>query len=172
VNGHVYPEVDGKLRETFRQPLQLFRNLGGGKFREIPGTSGLQAIPPQSARGASFADFDNDGDVDAVVSVMDGPPLLLENRDGNRSNWLRLALTGTKANRMGIGVKVKVIAGSSTQFSTAMAGGSYLSSNDPRLHFGLGSAAEASVEITWPGGTTQRISPVKANSQIDVMEPR
>jgi hypothetical protein len=132
----------------------------------------LRALPPQSARGSSFADFDNDGDLDAVVSVMDGPPLLLENRDGNRSNWLRLTLRGTKSNRMGIGARVRVTAGSVTQVTTAMAGGSYLSSNDPRLHFGLGSATQASVEITWPGGTTQRISSVKGNSQLEIVEPR
>lgn len=171
-NGHVYPEVDGKLREKFREPLQLFRNLGSGKFREISSDAGLHTIQPQSARGASFADYDNDGDLDVVVSVMDATPLLLENHDGNHGNWLRLMLRGTKANRMAVGAKVKVITGSGVQYGFVSAGGSYLSSNDPRSHFGLGPATDATVEIRWPGGSTQRISGVKANSQLTIEQPR
>jgi hypothetical protein len=171
-NGHVYPEVDGKSQERFRQPLQLLRNLGGGKFKDISGNAGLRSLPAQSARGASFADFDNDGDLDVVVSVLDGPPLLLENRQGNKSNWLGISLKGTKANRMGVGARVKVTSGSVVQYGFMGAGGSYLSSNDPRLHFGLGSATEAAIEITWPGGQVQNISSVRANTFLIVEQPR
>ena len=170
-NGHVYPEVDGKIRETFRQPLQLLRNLGAGKFRDVSSASGLSSVPPQSSRGASFADFDNDGDLDMAISVMDGTPLLLENREGNRGNWLRLRLTGTRANRMAVGATVKVTTGSVVQYQRVRAGGSYLSSSDQRLHLGLGSAREASVEITWPGGATQQLGPVQANSQLEIRQP-
>jgi len=170
VNGHVYPEVDGAIQETFRQPLQLFRNLGNGKFREVSEQSGLRALPPQSARGGSFADFDNDGDLDIVVSVMDGKPLLLENTGGNRANWLRLRLVGEKSNRMAVGARVKITAGGATQYATLRAGESYLSSNDTRLHFGLGTALEAKVEVRWPGAGWETITGVKANQSIDVRQ--
>lgn len=168
-NGHVYPEVDGAIQEAFRQPLQLFRNLGDGKFREVSAEAGLRSLPAQSARGGSFADFDNDGDLDVVVSVMDGRPMLLENVGGNRANWLRIRLIGEKCNRMAVGGRVKVIAGGMTRYATMRAGGSYLSSNDPRLHFGLGAATTAVVEVMWPGGGTEKII-VKANQAVDLRQ--
>jgi enediyne biosynthesis protein E4 len=171
-NGHVYPEVDGKLREKFRQPMQLLRNIGSGKFQDFSTQAGFGQIPPQSARSAAFADFDNDGDLDVVVSVMDGVPLLLENRGGSKSNWLRIRLTGTKSNRMGVGARVKVTAGALTQVQTMYAGGSYLSSNDPRLHFGVGTASRADVEVTWPGGGSQRLTGIRTNQQIEIVQGR
>jgi len=170
-NGHVYPEVDAKLTERFRQPLLLFRNLGTGKFREVSGESRLQAIAPQSARAASFADFDNDGDLDVVVSVMDGVPLLLENREGNHGHWLRLKPRGAPSNRMGVGARVKVTAGSNVQYGFMTAGGSYLSSNDPRLHFGLGTATGAVVEIIWPDGQTQRVEAARVDTELTIEQP-
>src|SRR5262249_20199137 len=142
VNGHVYPEVDGAINETFRQPLQLFRNLGGGKFREVSAEAGLRALARQSARGGSFADFDNDGDLDVVVSVMDGKPMLLENVNGNRGNWLRVELTGEKCNRMAVGGRGKRGAGGVRQNATVPGGGGYLSSQNPRVPFWLGSAPQ------------------------------
>ncbi|MFN3323826.1 MAG: CRTAC1 family protein [Bryobacteraceae bacterium] len=169
-NGHVYPEVDGALRETYRQPMQLFRNLGNGKLRDWSREAGLLAIPPESARGGSYADFDNDGDLDVVISVMDGKPLLLENVGGNRANWLRITLQGEKCNRMAVGARVKVTAEGVTQYATVRAGGSYLSSNDPRLHFGLAKAVEAEIEVNWPGGGTERISAVKANQAVRISQ--
>jgi enediyne biosynthesis protein E4 len=170
VNGHVYPEVDGAIQETFRQPLQLFRNLGNGKFREVSRQSRLRAVPPQSGRGGSFADFDNDGDLDVVVSVMNDKPILLENVGGNRANWLRLCLVGGKCNRMAVGARVKIIAGGVTQYASVRAGESYLSSNDTRLHFGIGDSSAADVEIKWPGGGSERIAQVKANQSIEIRQ--
>lgn len=170
-NGHVYPEVDGKIDESFRQPLQLFRNMKNGKFTEVSGPTGLLALPPTSARGGAVADFDNDGDMDIIVSVMDGKPILLENRGSGGNNWLRLVLRGTKSNRMGVGARIKVITGTFEQHAGQRAGESYLSSNDPRPLFGLGDAKEANVEIVWPSGKRQTLASVKANQEIKITEP-
>jgi enediyne biosynthesis protein E4 len=171
-NGHVYPEVEGVLQEKFRQPMQLFRNSGAGKFREASTDAGFDKLAPQSARAASFADFDNDGDLDILVSVMDGKPLLLENVGGNKSNWLRVQLTGTKANRMAVGARVKVTVGPLTQYETVRAGSSYLSSSDPRLHFGLGGATHADVEVSWPGGGSTKTTRAKANQIVNIQQDR
>jgi hypothetical protein len=171
-NGHVYPEVDRGSRERYRQPLQLFRNLANGKFTEVSKATGLAAIPPQSARGGAYCDYDNDGDLDVVVSVMDAKPQLLRNGGGNSRNWLSLKLTGTKSNRMAIGARIKLTAGGTTQYASVRAGGSYLSSDDPRVHFGLGSATSATAEILWPSGTHQVVENIKSNQYIAVAEPR
>lgn len=170
VNGHVYPEVDALGREKYRQPLQLFRNLANGKFKDVSTETGLAALPPQSARGGSYADFDNDGDLDFVVSIMDGKPQLLENTGRPRNRWLRIQLTGVRCNRMAVGAKVKVVADAAAQYHSVRAGGSYLSSNDPRLHFGMGGAAEADVEVTWPGGATEKIGKVKTNQSLTIRQ--
>lgn len=153
-NGHVYPEVDGVIRESFRQPLQLLRNAGRGSFTDHSAQAGISAFR-QSARGGAYADFDNDGDLDLAISVMDAKPLLLENQGGNRTNWIRLELEGTRANRMAVGARVKLTSGGVTQYATVRAGESYLSSSDVRLHFGLGAATTADVEVQWPGGKTE-----------------
>lgn len=170
-NGHVYPEVNGRLRETFRQPPQLFRNMGAGKFRDVSAAAGFTAATQLAARGASFGDFNNDGQLDALVSVMDSKPVLLENSGGG-GNWLKVRLVGSSDNRSAVGARVKVTAAGQTQFASVRSGGSYLSSNDPRLHFGLGPATTADLEITWPGGAVQRLSNVKANQQIDARQIR
>ncbi len=171
-NGHVYPEVDGKINERYRQPLQLFRNRGkGGKFGEVTREVGLGALPPQSSRGGAYADFDNDGDLDFAVSTMDGKPMLIENTGGNRDAWLRVRLEGGRANRMGVGARVKVTAGGQSSTQALRAGESYLSSNDPRLHFGLGSATEADVEVTWPGGQTQTTKGVSVRRELFLRQP-
>ena len=105
-----------------------------------------------------------------MVSVIDGKPLLLENRGTGRANWLRVRLAGTQSNRMAIGARVKVKAGTLTRYATMRAGESYLSSNDPRLHFGLGSETTADIEVTWLGGQTQLVSGVKANTEIKILQ--
>lgn len=166
-NGHVYPEVDGRLRETYRQPLLLLRNLGNGKFTDVSAIAGLRTLNPVAARGGSFADFDNDGAVDLVISVIDGPPLLLRNSAARNpsTRWLRLKLEGVKSNRSGIGARVRVTAGGLTQTASLRAGESYLSSNDPRLHFGLGAADTADVEVSWPSGVRTRHSRLTASRE-------
>jgi len=170
-NGHVYPEVEGKLgRETYREPLLLFRNQGHGKFREIGETVGLRALPIHSARAAAYCDYDNDGDLDIVVSNIDEVPQVLRNDGGNRENWLEMRLVGTRSNRDAIGALVKVSSGDLVQWDRVRTGGSYISGNDPRLHFGLDQAQSADVEIRWPSGGTERLEHVPANQILTIKE--
>ncbi len=170
-NGHVYPEVDGKLSETYRQPLQLFRNTGAGKFREVSRETGLSAMPWRSARGGAYCDYDNDGDIDILVSNIDDRPQLLQNIGGNRGNWLELKLIGTKSNRDAIGARVKLESGSLVQYDHVRAGGSFLSNNDPRLHFGLGTRSMVDrIEIQWPSGKVERLSGIRANRIVSIQE--
>lgn len=169
-NGHVYPEVDGKIAETYRQPLQLFRNIGGGKFREVSQEVGLRALPMRSARGGAICDYNNDGSVDVVVSNIDDRPQLLMNK-GGKGNWLELKLVGTKSNRSAIGAQVKLTAATLTQYDHVRAGGSFLSGNDLRLHFGLGPNTKADrIEIRWPNGAAQVLENVTANQILTIKE--
>jgi hypothetical protein len=171
-NGHVYPEVEGRLgRETYREPLLLFRNLGHGKFREVGEATGLRSLPLHSARGAAYADYDNDGDLDIVVSNIDEKPQVLRNDGTNRASWLEMRLKGgARSNRDAIGALVKVRSGELTQWDRVRTGGSYISGNDPRLHFGLGEAKEADLEIQWPSGSTERLEHVAANRIFTIEE--
>lgn len=164
INGHVYPEIDGRINQTYRQPLQLLENIGKGKFREASEQTGLTRLPRRSGRGGAYCDFDNDGNVDIVVSNIDDPPMVLRNEGGNRNNWIELSLAGTASNRGAIGAKVKVSAGDLVQYDHVRAGGSFLSSNDPRLHFGLGLHKRVdSIEIHWPSGRSERYLDMDVN---------
>ncbi len=170
-NGHVYPEVDGKIGERYRQPLQLFRNIRNGKFRDISTDSGLSTLPWRSARGGAYCDFDNDGDIDLLISNIDDRPQLLENVGGNRARWIELKLIGTKSNRDAIGAQVKIQAGDLVQYDHVRAGGSFLSNNDPRLHFGLGDHGVIdAIEILWPSGRKERLTGIKSNQIVALKE--
>ncbi len=170
-NGHVYPEMGERSKESYREPLQLFRNLHNGKFTEVSEAAGLRALPLKSARGGAYCDYDNDGDLDILVSNIDDTPQLLENEGGNANHWLELKLVGTKSNRDAIGAKVKLTAGDLVQYDRVRAGGSYISGNDLRLHFGLANHATAdSLEITWPSGTKQRLNAVKSDQILTIRE--
>ena len=170
-NGHVYPEVDGKLKETYKEPMQLFRNLGNGKFQEVSKEAGLWAMPPRSSRGGAVADYDNDGDIDILVTPIEDKPVLLENTGGNRNHWLTMRLMGVKGNRDAIGAKVRVVTAGGVQYDRPRAGDSFMSSRDPRLHFGLGAHTKADViEIRWPGGREERIENVAADQFITIRE--
>jgi hypothetical protein len=161
-NGHVTDNValyDTRL--AYRQADLLYRNLGGGHFREVSAESGEAFRIQHVGRGLAVADFDNDGDLDIVVTDCGGRPLLLRNDGGNRNHWIALSARGRESNRFGVGAKVRVTSGGRTQLREVNPYGSYLSTSDMRLFFGLGSATVARVEIEWPSGKKQAIDGVR-----------
>jgi hypothetical protein len=121
-------------------------------------------------RGTAVADYDNDGDLDLLVTTVAARPRLLRNDGGNQHNWLQIMLVG-KMHPDALGTRVAVEAGGVRQVQERQSGGSYLSSHDPRLHFGLGRATEAHVEITWPSGQTQTLVNIAAGQVLRVEEP-
>ena len=156
-NGHVYPDVDRTGTSTYRQRNQLFRNVGRGRFRHITTDVAGPLLVEQSSRGAAFGDYDNDGDLDILVSVIDGRPILLRN-DSSGGHWITLRLEGTASNRSAIGARVTIQAGARRQVAEVRSGGSYISHNDLRVHFGLGTATAAErVTIRWPTGDVERL---------------
>jgi hypothetical protein len=169
-NGHVYPQVDqiaGGVR--YAEPLQLFRNKGDGTFEDV--SQAFAGIPDASRRGAAFGDLDNDGDIDIVVLNMDGPPQLLLNQSENHNHRVLLTLVGTKSNKMAIGAKVTVKAGKLAQTKEVRAGGSYLSSNNPRLHLGLaGETTLNQITIRWPDGDKETMNNVPADFMYTITE--
>jgi enediyne biosynthesis protein E4 len=159
-NGHVYPGVDKQdWGTTWAQRPLLFRNVSGSKFEEVPAATGSGLADVVSARGAAFGDLFNDGHIDVVMNVMDSTPVLLRNVVNNSNHWLTLKLIGgPKSPRDAVGAKVFVTAGGARQRGDIFSGGSYASSSDQRLHFGLGSSAKVDkIEIDWPSGAKEEI---------------
>jgi enediyne biosynthesis protein E4 len=171
-NGHVYPQTDSIPDTTgYRQPLMLFRNKRDGRFENDSAV--LASIPLKSRRGAAFGDINNDGNVDVVLINVGETPSLLLNQSQNRNHRVLFKLVGTKSNRSAIGARVTVQAGALKQFSEIRAGGSYISQNDPRLHFGLGSETHMEqVEIRWPSGKTELLKNLPADFIYTVVEGR
>ena len=156
--GHVLDTVEKSTAYLkYKQSLLLMRNTGKG-FVNISATAGAAFTLPLAARGAAFGDLNNDGQVDAVVAVLDDVPVILKN-NGTKNHWLGISLVGTKSNRGGIGARVTVtnVLGQ-RQIMDVSSAGSYLSSSDPRIVFGLGSAKTVkSVEVRWPSGRVQTV---------------
>ena len=169
-NGHVYPQVDSiPGGPSYRQPMQLFRNNRDGTFENV--SRALSNIPAESRRGAAFGDINNDGNIDIVMVNVGAPPTLLLNQSKNSNHRVVFKLVGTKSNKMAIGARVMVKAGKLVQFSEVRAGGSYLSSNDPRLHFGLGAEATMNeVEIRWPSGKVEVMNNIPADFIYTIVE--
>jgi hypothetical protein len=173
VNGHVYPEVDRQdWGTTWAERPQLFRNLDGSKFQEVPPATGSGLADVITGRGAAFGDLFNDGHIDVVINNIDSTPTLLRNVVKNGNHWLTLKLIGgDKSPRDAVGTKVFLTAAGVRQRADVFSGGSYSSSSDQRVHFGLGAAATIDkLEIYWPSGLKQQIPPPKTNQIITIVE--
>jgi len=170
VTGSTFPEVERKYPEfPHKSPRILFRNLGNGKFEELL-EAGPAVAEAHVSRGVAFGDFDNDGDLDILIMNMNEPPSLLRNDVTGTDHWLKVKLVGTKSNVSAIGAVVTVLNGGRKQIQSVLASSGYLSCNDRRLHFGLGSAASADLEIVWPNGLREELKDVSADQLITVRE--
>src|SRR6476659_2489019 len=155
----------------FALPNRVFRNKGNLTFEDVSSKAGATFLVPAPHRGAAFGDLNNDGKIDAVVTVLNAPPEIWMNRSGNQNHWIILKLVGVKSNRDGVGTKVKITTSLGVQYNAASTAGSYNSSNDKRVHFGLGSATAVDViELSWPSGIKQVLKSVKADQILTVTE--
>jgi hypothetical protein len=172
-NGHLDSDIERiQKRIKYRQPPHLFRNLGNGKFANVTASSGAAFATPRVARGAAYADIDNDGDLDLLITTNGGPAVLFRN-DGATNHSLRVKLVGTRSNRDGIGAVVRVHSGSDRQWQMLRSGSSYLSQSELVLTFGLGANAQNSeVEVQWPSGQMDRLQSVAADQTVTIEEGR
>jgi hypothetical protein len=152
----------------------IFRSLaaaGASRFADVTNASGPGATTPHSSRGAAFGDFDNDGDLDALVMNMNEPPSLLRNDYSGSNHWIELRLEGIRSNRSAIGALVTVTVGGRSTTRPVLSQSSYYSHDDLRLHFGLGAHATAdSILIRWPGGMTETLTNVKGDRGLTIRE--
>ncbi len=171
VTGSVYPEVEKHLPAyPYRTPRVIFRNLGNGRFEELIEEGGPGVAAAHASRGCAFGDFDNDGDLDILVVNMNEPPSLLRNDLGGRNHWLKVKLIGAKSNRSAIGARVTCRYGDRRQVQEVLSQSSFYSVNDPRLHFGLGAAETANLEVRWPSGALETYAQVAADRIVVIRE--
>jgi hypothetical protein len=172
VNGHVYPQIDSlPSGARYRQPKLLHMNQTNGTFCNASRQAGTALITPRASRGAAFGDLDNDGHVDIVVNDLDGPPMILRNEGGDGNHWVTLELGTTKGNRLAIGARIKIVTGDMIQIEEVRSGGSYLSQNDLRVHFGTGKNTNIdSIEIRWPSGQSEVIKGLKTDAFYSILE--
>jgi len=169
--GNVYPQLERTLPQyPNKSPRFVFRNLGNGTFEELSEEAGPGVAEAHCSRGCAFGDFDNDGDLDILIVNLNEPPSLLRNDMRGDHHWLKIKLIGTKSNRSAIGARVVVHYAGKKQAQEVMSQSSFYSSNDPRLHFGLGAEKTADVEIRWPSGAREDFKAVAANQLIVVKE--
>ncbi len=174
-NGHVSDDISVvQPNVKYAQPPHLFRNLGKNKFEEVTTKVGPALQRPVVGRGAAYADFDNDGDLDLAITANNGPARLLRNTNGNQNDMLRVKTVGTRSNRDGIGAKVTLKTSKGARlFAMVKTGSSYLSQSELPLTFGLGNPGDSkpvSLEILWPSGQKDSISDIKPNQSITVKE--
>jgi len=166
VNGHVYPQLP-----TYRQRNLVHHNNRDGTFTEVGAELGVPFTEKHTGRGAAFGDIDNDGDVDVIINNLDGRPQLLRNDGGNANNSVLIKTVGVKSNRDGIGARVTIVSGDLKQVDEVQSGGSYLSQNDLRLHFGLEKRTKIdSIEVRWPSGVVDKVANLSANKILTIKE--
>jgi enediyne biosynthesis protein E4 len=172
VNGHVYPEVDKQhLGSDYREPRILYHNKGNGTFEDISANAGPGITAAKSGRGLAVGDLWNDGRMSAVVSNMNGPVSLLVNQVRSGNHWIAIRTTGSKSNRDGIGARIRVRAGDRILVDEVRSGSSYDSSNDMRVHFGLGGNERVEwLEVHWPSGLTEKFSNVRVDAVQTLQE--
>jgi hypothetical protein len=172
VTGHVYPQMAMvPSNPGYRQPMLLNMNQKDGTFCDAGDQAGPELKKKGSSRGLAVADLFNDGNMDVVINDIDGPPVILRNPGVPGRHWVSFELAGTKSNRLALNARIKIIAGGVTQTDEVHSGGSYLSQNDLRLHFGLGSSTKIdSVEIRWPSGAVETIRGLAADQFYSVLE--
>ncbi|HZT37243.1 MAG TPA: CRTAC1 family protein [Bryobacteraceae bacterium] len=171
INGHVYPEVDqANLQTKFRQQRLLYWNVGDGRFVDLSGESGPGISDRWSSRGAAAGDLDNDGSLELVISNLGERPSLLKNY-GPKKAWLLVRLVGVKCNRDAVGARAYVFLGARRLSGEVQTGTSFVSQNDPRLHFGLGDATSYDkIEVQWPGGDRERFPGGPANHIVTLKQ--
>jgi enediyne biosynthesis protein E4 len=183
-NGHVYPQVDSvKIGATYKEPKLVFQNLRNGTFREVGAQTGSAVLVPQVSRGLAVGDLFNRGRLDVVVENLTGEPMILEAKSNPINHWISFQLEGNPTNKLALNARIRLTTGKVQQLGEIRSGGSYLSQNDLRLHFGLGSDGHADkVEVLWPNGKSQVFQDVAADcfyhlkqgetlSQIHVTRP-
>jgi len=172
VNGDVIDNIDDlKDQRSYKQVNLLLQNDGSGKFKEVGPVSGPGFALKKASRGLAVGDIDNDGDLDLLIANVGDTTDLLRNDGGNRQNSLLIRTVGTKSNRDGIGARLRLTIGKKVLLRYVKAGSSYLSQNDLRVHFGLGSATRADrLEILWPSGVVDEVLNIDANQIVTVRE--
>ena len=170
-NGHLDRDIERiQKRITYRQPPLMFRNLGNGKFEDVAASLGAAFATPRVARGAAYADIDNDGDLDLLITTNGGPAVLFRD-DGSANHSLRVKLQGVKSNRDGIGAIVTVISGGAKQSQMMRSGSGYLSASELVLTFGLGhSSGDSEIDVRWPSGQADRFTEVDPDQIVTVEE--
>lgn len=170
-NGHVADTIEqADSSQTYYQPNQMFRNDGGVRFADVSSRLGPDFATVNVGRGTAVADYDNDGDLDLLITTVASAPRLLRNDGGNQRHWLLLELVGAR-HPDALGARVTVTAEGRRQVRERQSGGSYLSSHDPRLHFGLETATRADVDIRWADGARQQLRDVPADQILRVVQP-
>ena len=164
-NGHIYPEIHEWFpRLKYKERKILYKNSGEGRFADISLRGGPGLLLEKSARGCAFGDFDNDGDMDVVVSNINDLPSLLRNDGVSDGHWVKVKCIGVVSNRSAIGARVRVVVGPHSQMDEVRSGSGYLSQSDLRLHFGLGTARTIDrLEIRWPNGMTESFENLAAD---------
>ena len=165
-------QVNGDDHHLYGQEALLFDNTGGGTFRDVSATRGGYFQRELVSRGAAFGDYDNDGDVDVFIVNLNDRAVLLRNEGGNRNSWLLIQLVGQRSNRDGVGARLTIRAGDLSRITQRTSATTYLSTNDPRLHVGLGARERVDrIEVVWPSGVVQIVEDLAARQVLTIREP-